>query len=176
MGADVAHVSWAPALASWGQLLGSQGSESHPQGMLSWRSWVPRAERCKVGDYPLLLPALKDSVFCGVNSAGSRDGEGTPQGKDTLNCLKKLLTLQNASTWPWCYDSFSLFPTWIAEKNWWGFWFKRTLILAFHYKTGESQAWKYTCKMIPGRGEPCTQAWVQTSGRVWGHLTAALGS
>lgn len=84
----MAYGSQAPALTSWGQLLGSQGSESHPQGVPSWRSWVSCAGSCKVGGYPLLLPSLQDSVFCGVSSAGSRNGEGTPQGKDALNCLK----------------------------------------------------------------------------------------
>lgn len=162
--------TWEPSSSSgfMGTAFGSQGSKNHHQGMLSWRSYVPCARSCKVGGYPLLLPALKEAVFHGVSSADSRDGEGTPQGKDTLDYLKKLLTLQNASTWPRCYYSFSHFPIWIAENNCWGFWVKRILILMFHYENEESQAWKYTCKMIPGRGELCSQAWIQTSSRSMG--------
>lgn len=176
MGTDVAHGSQAPALASWGQLLGSQGIKNHPQGMVSWRSYVPCARSCKVGGYPLLLPALKDSVFHGVSSAGSRDGEGTPQGKDTLNFLKKLLALQNASMWPGCYYSFSHFPIWVAEKNWWGFWVKRILFLVFHYENGESKPENTLVKWYLGEESLAPRPGYKPLAGVWGHLIVPLGS
>lgn len=162
---------WEPSSCSgfMGTAFGPQGSESQPQKMLSWRSCIPCTGSykglsftapCSTGLYSLLWSQLS----C------SRDGEGTPQGKDTLNCLKKLLTLQNASTSLRCYYSPSHFPIWIAENNWWGSGVTNSelLILALHCESGESWAWKYTCEMISGRGEPCSQAWIETSGRGMG--------